>query len=431
MKSKQLQKCQMIQNLLIYFLFIFGNVYDLQRRLYYESIIDIDSFIFLIGTNMMSESEVKELIQDVIIPVRKNVSNIISPEKKDYQNEQEELKEEEHIKHIKKYAQNSNGKKDQNPEIKTYLSAEEQINEILKLAGSFSSVIETENEALKTSLEKRNKLFEADISQTAKSLFIEAHSKLLKDFNSFLYENEESNPKKSEKLRELTLNDSKKQDTFFFDMLETIERAITESDFIERIKNREIREFTTNLTKKDNKKELQKQKTLFNLGSMFISPSIYISISKMLLISDKDIFIEKMTYKILQPLLTLSIDNSDGNDTEKKENILIFMNDIVNGTFSKYKDEIDEAYKSRSAILEKYFSDKSEDEKDQQIQKIDIELEKRNKELLEYLSGVHAESFRRFMLVNQELINSYARFIATNTEIDKRKVYSFFEHEEK
>lgn len=424
-----------VLQLIRYFFFTSTENADLKRRIYYDSILNTDSFLFLIGTNQMNEYETKEIIQDVILPMRILITQILNPSdnenkvkgKKEVQSKKEQIteeKENQEIKHIKQYVKRM-------PDSKTGVDKSslenpiEKIQNFLKLTGNFSPTIEIDNIELKRSLEKRNKLFEADRSQTAKSLFSDAHSLLIQDFEKYL-KTEEQNPQKNTIINELKLDAVDKQDMFFFEMFETFERAIVESDNLEKIKEREIREFDINLQGKDNPKKVQEMRVIFNLGSVFLAPSIFISISKTLLIPEKDIFIEKMIYKILQPLLTLSTDNSAGTDTEKKENILIFMEDVVNRKISKYTEEIDEAYKSRTAILEKFFSDELENKKDLKIKKIDKTLEKRNKDLLKNMRNTHAESFRNFMVVNHELINSYIRFINTNSEQDKKNVYSFF-----
>lgn len=643
--------------LILFILDILGISADLKRRLYYESIMDLDSFIFLIGVNQMGESEVKELIKDIVLPMRRAISQIVLKAQQEEKNmdknnkigdksdpkvnlEENGLegkrqleKESQDIKNIKKYLRHqtshegkqgaNNREQDINktPEKKAVYnsknmdSKEDQgvyssLLQILQLMGNFSSEIETDSQEIKQGLEKRNKLFEIDQSQTAKEMFHEAHKKLIEDFqarNSHLdqmdstnfsrkspdfkksgtttmekdgkiiigknghiskeetfqpihhekygditYEKDnqtntrgngqnlreetsqsadqpsrrlsdqvnrlfaniygqnvseankifqnlkaqdiktqehreyernddgvhpsldegvdsiyfednlsknkeikpasknhlkeeasptiQTNPHKAlsknemevqakfAEVQDLSLDESEKQDAFYLEMMETLVHAITESDNIERIKKRETREFNINLTREDKKIEKieQKYKILFNLGCVFLTPSIFISISKGIFISDKSIFVEKMIYKILQPILTLTIDNSNGTDTVKKENILIFMNDIVNGQPSKYKEEIDDAYKSRSDILEKYFNDQSDYKKDLKIRKIDIELEKRNKQLLNIFKNMKAEHFRNFTILNHELVNSYTRFILTNNERDKKSVYDLF-----
>lgn len=615
---------------ILFLLDILGISIDLKRRLYYESIMNLDSFIFLIGVNQMGESEVRELIDDIVLPMRRALSDIVhKAQKKDKniyksdakadKNDRQAKKEEngaekeghiekgsEDILKIKRYLRHrtkneekqgtENGSHDTKKEVRKRAhfksnNADKKdgpgvytsILRILQLSGSFSSEIETDLEEIKHGLEKRNRLFELDQSQTAKEMFHQAHKKLIKDFESTIHSSNETigtkmnasgfttvqekpeksnektltdkifettdisknkeymgiggntenrdeqnapitggsgntenrngqntlitpgngpsfvaqgknlnqgrrhhgsnerngvytassqnkdaqpehkdskradislgghfdenmhesaqeipqNPSRKDQIEEqnqmvvlqdLSLDDSQKQDAFYLEMMETLERAITESDNIEKIKKREVREFNINLTKEDKNIDRieQKYKILFNLGCVFLTPSIFISISKGIFISDKSIFIEKMIYKILQPILTLTIDNSNGTDTEKKENILIFMNDIVNGEPSKYKDEIDDAYKSRSDILEKYFNDQSDHKKDLKIRKIDIELEKRNKQLLNIFEDMKAEHFRNFSILNHELVNSYTRFILTNNERDKKSVYDLF-----
>lgn len=414
-----------------------SNINDFKRRLFYDSLINIDSFIFMIGANQMSEDDAKEVIQDVIIPMRIQISKILENKNEEMKNNKNDEKEEKtkdekkeleneskEIKHIKQYvnkmtSNESTKVKKGNKDIK------KELRKILQLVASFSPIVNTEYDEIKKSLEKRNKLFESDNSQIAKGLFNDSHKKLLQDFDE-LFDSQNNNPSKNEIIDALLIMKPDKNDMLFFEMIETIERAITESDVITKIKDREIREFSINFGPKKNQEDLSTMRISFNLGLVFLSPGIYISISKMLLIPEKSVFLEKMTNKMLKPILTLTADNSNGTDTEKKENILIFMNDVVSRKFSKYTEEIDEAYKSRSTILDKFFEDQPENKKDEKIEKIDYVLEKRNEKLLKDIQNMHAENFKNFLILNQELVNSYIRFISSNNEDDKKKVYDFF-----
>lgn len=412
---------------LIFFILLTNCAFnELKRKLYYDSILSIDSLIFIIGTSQMGEDEIKEMIQDIILPMRVVISRILSQNskvKEDKQNksmkQEKEIKEIEHIKQVAR----SNISKNEDVEKK---DSGTEILKILKLVGNYALTIDIDSEyaELQHSIEKRNKIFEADISQTAKSLFHDSHLKLIEEFEKFL-ENE-NNPTPNDLKDLIGISEPNKQDMLFFDMLETIEKAISESDNLEKIKEREIREFENNLNPKISQKEFEKLKIIFNLGTVFLAPNIFISISKMLFIPEKNIFLENMVNKILKPILTLRVDNSAGTDTEKKENVLIFMNDIVHGKFSKYKEEIDEAYKSRSAILEKFFDGLSENKKDENIEKLDIFLEKKNKKLLQQFEKMRSEYFQNLIILDQELINTYIKFLNTNSEQDKKKIYDFF-----
>ncbi|KRH95308.1 hypothetical protein M153_100070730 [Pseudoloma neurophilia] len=490
---------------------------DLKRRLFYDSIIDLNSLIFLIGVNQLYQDEIKEIVEEIVLPVRQiftrtvnQGSSNIDQEKDSNPKDKNKEKELVHMKTRKKQATKILPKQSDGDLV-------QNIFDLLKRMSNFSLHIEEsksarfkiepenksdtqgrdaqginlddEEKKLIQAIEKRNKLFDSDHSQTVKELYTKSLEQLIVDLKEFINNNDDiqditpletllddtdqsiiinsqiknksllldypddsfdsffknknvikpENPNKSRNkinkseqsaITSLRLIDPEKQDNFYQEMVDTLNRAIIESDYIEKIKRREIREFLINLLPVSNSKETKKVvkqfQILFNLGSVFITPSIFITISKGLYISDKSIFIEKMIQKILQPVLQLATDNSNGTDTEKKENILIFLKDILFNQISKYKNIIDDAYKSRSEIFEKYFFDQPEEEKDKKIKKIDIELEKRNYELFKQISLTKSEHFNNFIILNREIVNTYIRFITNNNENDKKRLYEYF-----
>lgn len=438
---------------LIGYLFVFGCVRantfvnDLQRRLYYESMIDLDTVIFLMEVNQMNESECKELVKDVVLPMRNFLVNIFNRKRggsrlidkktrdrgwTDDEDESDEIrgkteldtKDIQTIKNnFKNNEKNKKGKKNDDG-----MDLGETLMDILRATSNFSLNVKTRYGKIDKSLEKRNKLFEFDRSQIAKSLFNTSHQKLLKDVETFLRESSASgtNPKKDGIRTFLRIKDANKKDTKYFQMIETIEKAVTETENIVKIKQREENEFTLVFGQQMKQEEVRALKMSFNLGSTFLTPSIYLSISKALMIPEKSVFIEKMTNAMLKPILTLTNTNSIGADTEKKESILNFLRDVVSRASSKYTDEIDGAFKARSTILDKFLRDDKDEVKERKMMQIDTVLEKRNKELLGKVESMRAEHFKDFLVLNQEIINVYIRFLNSNSASDRSKVNEYF-----
>ncbi|ELA48055.1 hypothetical protein VCUG_00478 [Vavraia culicis subsp. floridensis] len=438
---------------LIGYLFVFGCVRantfvnDLQRRLYYESMIDLDTVIFLMEVNQMNESECKELVKDVVLPMRNFLVNIFSRKRggsrlidkktrdrgwTDDEDESDETrgkteldtKDIQTIKNnFKNNEKNKKGKKNDDG-----MDLGETLMDILRATSNFSLNVKTKYGKIDKSLEKRNKLFEFDRSQIAKSLFNTSHQKLLKDVETFLRESSASgtNPKKDGIRTFLSIKDANKKDTKYFQMIETIEKAVTETENIVKIKQREENEFTLVFGQQMKQEEVRVLKMSFNLGSTFLTPSIYLSTSKALMIPEKSVFIEKMTNAMLKPILTLTNTNSIGADTEKKESILNFLRDVVSRASSKYTDEIDGAFKARSTILDKFLRDDKDEVKERKMMQIDTVLEKRNKELLGKVESMRAEHFKDFLVLNQEIINVYIRFLNSNSASDRSKVNEYF-----
>ncbi|ELQ75939.1 hypothetical protein THOM_1106 [Trachipleistophora hominis] len=438
---------------LIGYSFILGCIHasnvvnDLQRRLYYESMIDLDTVIFLMEVNQMNENECKELVQDVVLPMRYFLVNVFSgkaggasligEKNKDrkFVNDEDDPEitkrktelETKEIQNIKSnFEKNEKSRKDKRNRNGTNIN--ETLMEILKATSNFSLKVKSKFSAIDKSLERRNRYFEFDQSQIAKYLFNAAHQKLMKDLETFLQDNSasSSNPKKSSVRELLSIKDANKKDLKYFQMIETIEKAVVETDNIVKIKQREENEFTLVFGQQMKQDEVKALKMSFNLGSTFLTPGLYLSISKALMISEKSVFVEKMTNIMLKPILTLTNTSSIGADTEKKENVLNFLKDVVSRAPSKYTDEIDGAFKARSTILDKFLRDDKDELKERKMMQIDTVLEKRNKELLSKIESMRAEHFKDFLVLNQEIVNVYIRFLNSNSTTDRSKLSAYF-----
>lgn len=424
---------------------------DIQRRIYYDSMLDPDTLIFLIEINQLSEKETKELIKDVIMPMRRLLAEIYvgkkegtkliegKADKYGWKNNDEHSEEftrkveldSEEINTIKKNfnKKSEEKKKTKEKHAKDSESPEETLLELLRTTSSFSVNVKTKHSSIDKSLEKRNKIFESDMSQIAKGLFKASQDMLIEDIEEFVREGKEDheNPRKEKLNNLLNIKDLERKDGKYFQMVENLERTITESDNIVKIKQREENEFTLTFQPQTKAEEIKRLKMAFNLGSTFLTPGIYITISKMLLIPEKSLFIEKVTNQMLKPVLTLTNFNSTGADTEKKENIVNFLKDVVSRVPSKFTEEIDGAFKARSTILDKFLQEDKEEMRDKKIEQIDTVLEIRNKELLAKIEGIRAEHFKDFLILNQEIINAYIRFVNTNNKNDKVRLVEYFE----
>lgn len=353
-----------------------------QELLFFESIIDIETFIFLIGTNRLSESIITNLVEAFTFPIQISLKNIIP------------------------------AKKEEDLEIKRFTDFErKKLENLLSNLSNFSKSVSVLNEPqLSKSLEFRNNYFLNDKSQIAKFLYLKNLKKIKKilKFSS----NEEL-------LSILGIEDLAVKRLKFRKMFEEFSKAIMHSENMHKIIKNEKENFLNLFLYRNevNLKEYKKIRMIINLGGPFILPSLLFHLHENLLEKNREEFLHKLLLKILKPIENLKLEIMHRSTNEKKSIILNFLEETI-----KNSNLFSEAFESRSNLLQIYFKEDLN-----KIGKIDFYQEIMLKKYIIMLKKYDAEFFDKFIILNKEVINTYEEFLNTGQLQFKDSLKEFFD----
>ena len=307
---------------------------------------------------------------------------------------------------------------DVNPEFE--ISAKSEILRLLDIFSNFSTKMDVKNESLTIALQKRNKLFNEDASQISINLYksnLEELKNLVGKLNN------------AELVNILDIKDMKKKNQKYVKLVKALRRAIIETDNLTKAINRELREFVYEFVSKASvpeTKDFIDTKTLFNLGGTIIAPNIFIQMARDIFTVDRDKLIERAVKRILAPLSALELYIRYKSNVEKKEEIVKFMLACLEKRNSIFYDEIDEAFKARSMILNLYFKNEDFSKSENMLEKIDKYQENFAEELKSKVVEMKEDVLANFFIVNDDVIKCYTDLIRNGTKENQVKLMKIF-----
>lgn len=349
----------------------------IQELLYFESIMNIEPFLFLIEINSLSNYGVIKIIESMIFPIQISLENLLS----------------------------------ENEEITNSFNKKKLIDLINNLSNFSKSVSILNEPKLSKSLEIRNMFFLNDKSQIAKQLYLD-NLKIIKDSIKEIPEDKIINLLKIDNLAVKRLKYKK--------MFEEFVKAILQTENIQKVLKNERENFLNLFLFSDQMDltEYKKIRMIINLGGSFILPSLMFSLNEKLLHPEKEEFLHKTLLKIIKPVETLKLSIRHRSNSEKKFLILKFLNECL-----KNSNIFSEAFESRSSLLQIYFKNDIE-----KIHKIDFYQDLMLKKYIKYLETIDSDYFDRFLVSNRETINTYYQYLNTGQVTEKERLEEFFEH---
>lgn len=371
---------------------------ELSEQLFFESIISIESFLFLIEINNMTEKDIEIFFKEIIEP---NFKTILSK------------------KVIDDFMKEKNVRKD-NPI--NDISTKKEILELLDGFMNFSQKLDVDG-SLNLALKKRNTYFEKDASQIAKQLYIEQ----LRNLKEIISKLDQQNFNKV-----LTVKHIKNKNIKYQRMIKALRKAVIETENLTKAMIREKREFIQGFKEKEHFEENEKlfeTKIAFNLGGSIFAPNIFMQLSKDILTEKKDELIEKVVKALLLPIEKLELFIRYKSNTEKKEEILKFLLSCLEKRNDKFFDLIDEAFKMRSTIINLYAVNNEKIDSKVFIDKIDRHQENYIKEMIKKIKKVKEDSLEKFMVLNRDIISSYRKALWSGNKNSKTELQNLFKNQ--
>ncbi|KAG0441632.1 hypothetical protein DMUE_0901 [Dictyocoela muelleri] len=455
----------------LFFQLIYQSV--LQYELFYESIIDIESLMFLVEINNLNKKNTMSIVDDIILPTRRHIYNVIEAyndkkgdlEKNDEYNKKdkvedknenmenktmEKISKEENIKNFSEREANENpivvSFDDETINNKKYFKEDKSIEDnakkdfkkneskdfkkneskdfkkdlltLLTILENFSFPL-SGHLSIKKNIELRNILFEKDKSQIAKKIYVKKLQNLKKAIMKLNNE---------DLIKKLILEDPTKKDKKYKKMISNLYKVVISKENFVKGMNREVTEFIQSFEKniKLKNEDIQDLMMFVNLGGNFVDPRILIFIIRQIMIPKKKAFVEKIINSLLKPIDTLTMYTRYKNCSEKKDALKKFLCNSVKNTPSKLKNQIDEAFKSRSYLLEKYLKDEPEDEKERKLRALDDFQDKTTNKVYEQVKFLDSEKIDTFFIFNRDLLDAYVRFLLNGSLKDKDNLMKFF-----
>lgn len=369
----------------------------LSEFLLYESILPLETFLFLIEIFNMSEGGIDTIFEEIIEPSMKIIysKKVIG----------ECIEKKESLSNI-------------NPDPN--YSAKTEILRLLDAFSNFSTKIDMKGKKLTKALQKRNKLFDEDASKISIDLYRE-NSRDLKEAVRDM--------KNEEIVNILDVKDIKKKNDKYVKLVKALRRVIIETENLTKAINRELREFVYEFVSKvsvPETKDFIDTKTLFNLGGTIFAPNIFLQIARDMFTVDRDKLLERAVKQILAPIVKLELYIRHKSNVEKKEEIVKFMLACLAKKNSIFYDEIDDAFKARSTVLNLYF--KNEDLKltENILEQIDKYQESFATNLKEKVVKMNEDVLANFIIVNDDVIKKYTAFIGNGTKENESSLMKIF-----
>ncbi|EJW04245.1 hypothetical protein EDEG_01477 [Edhazardia aedis USNM 41457] len=301
-------------------------------------------------------------------------------------------------------------------------SIKKNLNDILIVFSNFSKRIDIQNDKLERGLEKRNLLFEKDRSQMSKRMLLE---------NITVLNNHIKNLSNEELKAMLDIRYIHVKNEKYKRMIKILRRAIIETEnltkAIEREKREFIREFAEKLIIHENK-ELFELKVAFNLGGSIFAPNMFIQISNLMVIIDKESHLDKAISTILKPIENLNFYIRYKSNTEKKEEIIKFLLACLEKRNNTFFEEIDEGFKARSLVLNMYFKNEESDEIAWNKEKaMDRYQEEFIKYMIKGIKNVNEDNLQNFVVINDDIIKMYKDLIKTGSKQSKTGLLKLFQ----
>ncbi|EPR79012.1 hypothetical protein SLOPH_1679 [Spraguea lophii 42_110] len=403
-------------------------------KIVYESFLDLDSLLFLVESQNLSKAQTKNFIEQIIFPVReylikikeenKNSNNVTSLKEtfikrlstfnsnKPHLMLKEQHKNENPVLNKKKYNTNNfinptdktiNFNKENNLKDKIFIKH----NKVLDLK-RFSI-----NKQLETAVKTRYDLFNADKSNIARNLYnstlndIIANLKLIKTIEfekSFV---------------DINLNKD------YMNMVEYLYDQIMENKMLTKILNIEKEAFYSKYkTTKNKYKNLTELRMEISLAGSIMTPGVLINIFKSIQIDD----VEKIINKLTQPVALLFKHIKSIKNSEKKNLILKFLNSCLKRKDNFLKQSLDEAYKIRSFLVQKFIENLSYKNKKSQIifDNFDKYQQNETKNLIKEVEKLQEKDFENIIYLTDNIKQEYIKLLMSDSQEDKEKIKKTF-----
>lgn len=152
------------------------------------------------------------------------------------------------------------------------------------------------------------------------------------------------------------------------------------------------------------------ERARFNLGGSIVSPNLMLQMAGG--IDGKEAFVKALARGVFNPVLLLKGKLQGRSDSEVKEGVLEFIDECL-GKLSKYplREEIETGFVKRSELMER-FTRSMRDKKE--VTKVIEEAQDRGtREMLEVLRGEDPKFFKKFLIVDDEVIKRYKKILLT------------------
>lgn len=301
-----------------------------------------------------------------------------------------------------------------NPE-KNQPSTKSEIIELLNTFQNLSLKINSSNNILKNMLELRNEHLNTDKSQISKHLYFDHLNNLKKTILKL------SN---SELKILLNIHDIKSKTDKYIKMIKALRRSIIETENLTKAISREKNEFIRQFAIKKSiplTKEFLEIKMSFSLGGSIFAPNIFLSLAKEIIIDNKDKLIEKTVRSIIKPITMLHNNIYFKSTTEKKEEIIKFLLACLEKRNNVLLDEIDEAFKARSLIINLYSKNGGDI-----IDAIDKFQESYINNMIEKMSEMDEDILDEFIVIDKTIENLYAEILMSGSNDARKELAKMF-----
>lgn len=330
---------------------------ELLEKVFYESFLSLNSILFLIEINNMSESAVKNMLDHLVIPARKYINRKV-------------------------------------------LSS--RIEDVLRTFRTTASNVSYRDESLQVLLVQRNRYFNSDDSQIARNLYLEDHKRLMHELLHSNFQNI--------KVAQTDVLDRK-----YRRMLLALRTVIIEGGNLAQSIKRERVEFIKEFGERPRvtTREVAELKALINLGGAIFEPGLLLQLVSKIVISDKPAFVEKTVLAILKPVEELEFSVRHKPNVEKKDGILAYLKACHTRQKWIHKNLLDDAFRARTEILEAYLRPEREDKVISKERAFDKHHERFLIDLINKTENLKDEFFERFLVINQDITNTYIRLLLT------------------
>lgn len=295
---------------------------------------------------------------------------------------------------------------------KNYILAQidkQSISDILRGFSTFNGTISTTNKSLQAAFSFRNKFFEEDSSQIAKTLFLTDRERMLLNI-----------PK--EMKMKIDKNFRERIDKKYITMISTLHAVLKENGNLVQSINRERKEFMKEFKEKKpiTKEEILDLKICVNLGGSIFSPNILLSMLAEITIPSKNEYIEQKINVLLKPVLEMEFYTRHKTNVERKDEVLKFLKACLEGSDWIYKTLLDDAFHVRTSIMEFYLKNDRQEKILQKEKALDILQEKIIINLIERIDNLDEENFANFLIISPEIIKDYVTFLQERQEKAER-----------
>lgn len=333
---------------------------ELLEKVFYEGFLSLNSLLFLIEINNMSEGAVKNMLNQVVIPARKYISRRVQSSR---------------------------------------------VEDVLRAFRATATSVSYRDRDLQALLVRRNRYFDGDDSQIARNLYREDLAKLEQELRHGNFQG--AGNTQAEAL-----------DRKYTRMVLALRTAIIEGGNLAQSIKRERGEFIKEFGERPRvtTREVAELKALINLGGAIFEPGLLLQLVSKIAIGDKPAFVEKNVLAILKPVEELEFSVRHKPNVEKKDCILAYLRACHTRQQWIHKNLLDDAFRARTEILEAYLKPEREDRVIDKERAFDRHHERFLIDIINRTENLKDELFERFLVINQDITSTYVRLLQTGKQ---------------